>query len=165
MVALGERVRRSRAIRGMTRKGSSQVTGVSERHSANLEHGVGNASISVSLQIAKAFNCASAESVGDVTTESPDWLSIRELLSGRGEGDSNARLAPPIRAVAATPPTPARREASSASTGSDRTLVPAEIAMRRWRLYRFVWHRSSFEIASFVASTGAVSGLPLTFIH
>ena len=87
LVALGERVRRLRAIRGMTRKGLSQVTGVSERHLANLEHGVGNASILVLLQIAKAFNCALAELVGDVTTESPDWLLIRELLSGRTESD------------------------------------------------------------------------------
>ena len=87
LVALGERVRRLRAIRGMTRKGLSQVTGVSERHLANLEHGVGNASILVLLQIARAFNCALAELVGDVTTESPDWLLIRELLSGRTESD------------------------------------------------------------------------------
>lgn len=87
LVALGERVRRLRAIRGMTRKALAQATGVSERHLANLEHGVGNASILVLLQIAKAFNCALAELVGDVTTESPEWLLIRELLSGRGEAD------------------------------------------------------------------------------
>jgi XRE family aerobic/anaerobic benzoate catabolism transcriptional regulator len=87
LVALGERVRRLRAIRGMTRKALAHATGVSERHLANLEHGVGNASILVLLQIAKAFNCALAELVGDVTTESPEWLLIRELLSGRSEAD------------------------------------------------------------------------------
>lgn len=87
LIALGERVRRLRAIRGMTRKSLSQATGVSERHLANLEHGVGNASILVLLQIARAFNCALAELVGDVTTESPEWLLIRELLSGRSESD------------------------------------------------------------------------------
>ncbi|OZI26573.1 transcriptional regulator [Bordetella genomosp. 9] len=87
LMALGERVRRLRAIRGLTRKALAQATGVSERHLANLEHGVGNASILVLLQIAKAFNCALAELVGDVTTESPEWLLIRELLSGRGEAD------------------------------------------------------------------------------
>jgi len=87
LVALGERVRRLRAIRGMTRKSLAQATGVSERHLANLEHGVGNASVLVLLQIARAFNCALAELVGDVTTESPEWLLIRELLSGRSEAD------------------------------------------------------------------------------
>lgn len=87
LVALGERVRRLCAIRGMTRKALAQATGVSERHLANLEHGLGNASILVLLQIARAFNCALAELVGDVTTESPEWLLIRELLSGRTEAD------------------------------------------------------------------------------
>ncbi|WP_459618219.1 helix-turn-helix transcriptional regulator [Bordetella sp. 2513F-2] len=87
LVALGERVRRLRAIRGMTRKSLAQATGVSERHLANLEHGAGNASILVLLQIARAFNCSLAELVGDVTTESPEWLLIRELLSGRAESE------------------------------------------------------------------------------
>ncbi|WP_019939358.1 helix-turn-helix transcriptional regulator [Bordetella sp. FB-8] len=85
LAALGERVRRLRAIRGMTRKGLAQATGVSERHLANLEQGVGNASILVLLQIARAFGCALAELVGDVTTGSPEWLLIRDLLDGRGE--------------------------------------------------------------------------------
>src|SRR3546814_15695983 len=87
LVALGERVRRLRAIRGMTRKSLSQATGVSERHLANLAHGVGNASILVLLQIAKAFNCALAELLGDVPTESPGWLLIRELPPGPTESD------------------------------------------------------------------------------
>lgn len=85
LLALGERVRRLRAIRGMTRKVLSQSTGVSERHLANLERGVGNASILVLWQIARSFNCSLAELVGDVTTESPEWLLIRELLGGRPE--------------------------------------------------------------------------------
>jgi XRE family aerobic/anaerobic benzoate catabolism transcriptional regulator len=87
LVALGERVRRLRSIRGMTRKSLAQATGVSERHLANLEHGVGNASVLVLLQIARAFNCALAELVGDVTTGSPEWLLIRDLLVGRSEAD------------------------------------------------------------------------------
>jgi XRE family aerobic/anaerobic benzoate catabolism transcriptional regulator len=87
LTALGERVRRLRAIRGMTRKGLAQATGVSERHLANLEQGVGNASILVLLQIARAFDCALAELVGDVTTGSPEWLLIRDLLEGRGEDE------------------------------------------------------------------------------
>jgi len=47
LVALGERVRMLRARRGLTRKGLSQGAGVSERHLANLELGLGNASIMV----------------------------------------------------------------------------------------------------------------------
>ncbi len=87
LIALGERVRRLRAIRGMTRKELARVARVSERHLANLERGVGNVSILVLLQIANAFNCVLAELVGDVTTSNPEWLLIRELLQGRSEAD------------------------------------------------------------------------------
>ena len=85
LIALGERVRRLRAIRGLTRKELARAASVSERHLANLERGLGNVSILVLLQIANAFNCALAELVGDVTTSSPEWLLIRELLQGRSE--------------------------------------------------------------------------------
>ncbi len=87
LLALGERVRRLRARRGMTRKELAVAASVSERHLANLERGMGNVSILVLLQIAKAFNCEMAELVGDATTSSPEWLLIRELLIGRNEAD------------------------------------------------------------------------------
>jgi len=85
LLALGERVRRLRARRGMTRKELARAAAVSERHLANLERGMGNVSVLVLQSIARAFNCAMAELVGDVTTSSPEWLLIRELLDGRGE--------------------------------------------------------------------------------
>jgi len=85
LVALGERVRALRARRGMTRKAVAQAAEVSERHLANLEYGVGNASILVLLQVAGALQCSIAELVGDVTTSSPEWLLIRELLEHRDE--------------------------------------------------------------------------------
>ncbi len=87
LLALGERVRRLRARRGMTRKELAVAASVSERHLANLERGMGNVSVLVLLQIAKAFNCQMAELVGDATTSSPEWLLIRELLIGRSEAD------------------------------------------------------------------------------
>jgi XRE family aerobic/anaerobic benzoate catabolism transcriptional regulator len=64
----------------MTRKALSAATDVSERHLANLEYGVGNASILVLLQVAQALQCSLAELLGDVTTRSPEWLLLRELL-------------------------------------------------------------------------------------
>lgn len=85
LISLGERVRRLRARRGMTRKELARAASVSERHLANLERGVGNVSILVLLQIAQAFNCVLAELVGDITTSSPEWLLIRELLGERSE--------------------------------------------------------------------------------
>ena len=93
LVALGERTRALRARRGMTRKAVAVAAGVSERHLANLEYGEGNASILVLLQVAGALQCALAELIGDVTTLSPEWLLIRELLGQRSEADlRRARL-------------------------------------------------------------------------
>jgi len=85
LVALGERARALRARRGMTRKAVALAADVSERHLANLEYGVGNASILVLLQVAGALQCSLAELIGDVSTSSPEWLLIRELLERRDE--------------------------------------------------------------------------------
>lgn len=87
LVALGERVRTLRSRRGMTRKAVALAANVSERHLANLEYGAGNASILVLLQVARALQCPLAELLGDVTTSSPEWLLIRELLQGRDEAE------------------------------------------------------------------------------
>lgn len=87
LVALGERVRTLRARRGMTRKAVALAADVSERHLANLEYGTGNASILVLLQVADALQCPLAELIGDVSTSSPEWLLIREMLAGRSDSD------------------------------------------------------------------------------
>ncbi len=85
LTALGERVRSLRARRGMTRKALALASDVSERHLANLEYGTGNASVLVLLQVAQALQCPLAELIGDVSTSSPEWLLIRELLEHRDE--------------------------------------------------------------------------------
>ena len=87
LAALGERVRTLRARRGLTRKAVALAADVSERHLANLEYGTGNASILVLMQVAGALQCPLAELLGDVTTTSPEWLLIRELLSDKPEPD------------------------------------------------------------------------------
>ncbi|MFX1675699.1 helix-turn-helix transcriptional regulator [Paraburkholderia sp. A2WS-5] len=94
LTAMGERVRMLRARRGMTRKTLAAETGLSERHLANLESGVGNASVLVLRQIAATLNCPLAEVIGDVTTASAEWLLIRELLQGRDPASlQRARIA------------------------------------------------------------------------
>jgi XRE family aerobic/anaerobic benzoate catabolism transcriptional regulator len=94
LIALGERVRLLRSRRGLTRKSVAKASGVSERHLANLEYGIGNASILVLRQVAGALACSLAELVGDETTRSPDWLLLREQLRGRSEADvRRARVA------------------------------------------------------------------------
>jgi len=85
--ALGDRVRTLRSRKGMTRRAVAVAADVSERHLANLEYGTGNVSVLVLLQVANALQCSLAELLGDVTTLSPEWLLIRELLSKRSEAD------------------------------------------------------------------------------
>jgi XRE family transcriptional regulator, aerobic/anaerobic benzoate catabolism transcriptional regulator len=85
LVALGQRMAALRARRGMTRKAVAQAADVSERHLANMEYGVGNASLLVLLQVSGALQCAVSELIGDITTSSPEWLMIRELLSGQDD--------------------------------------------------------------------------------
>ncbi len=87
LVALGERVRSLRARRGITRRALSTASDVSERHLANLELGMGNASILVLRQVARALGCELAELLGDETAGSPEWLLIRDLLRGRSDED------------------------------------------------------------------------------
>jgi XRE family aerobic/anaerobic benzoate catabolism transcriptional regulator len=85
LIGLGERVRALRARRGMTRKALAQATNVSERHLANLEYGVGNASILVLLEVTKALQCPFAELLGDVTTRSAEWVLLRKMLENCDE--------------------------------------------------------------------------------
>ena len=87
LTSLGERVRTLRARRGLTRRAVAQAAEVSERHLANLESGTGNASILILLQVAQALQCSIFELLGDVTTSSPEWLLIREMLGQRSEAD------------------------------------------------------------------------------
>jgi XRE family aerobic/anaerobic benzoate catabolism transcriptional regulator len=87
LAALGERTRALRARRGLTRKSLAQAAGVSERHIANVEMGVGNASVQFLRQLAQVLNCSLSELVGDETASSPEWLMIREILRGRGEAE------------------------------------------------------------------------------
>ena len=85
LAALGERVRLLRARRGLTRKTLAHLADVSERHVANVESGVGNASIQFLRQLCGVLNCSLAEMTGDETASSPDWLMIREILRGRSD--------------------------------------------------------------------------------
>ena len=90
----GERLRVLRARRGMTRKDLARASGVSDRYLANLESGRANPSLLVLEQLASGLECALAEVLGDVTTASPEWLLLRDLLRERSEADiRKARLA------------------------------------------------------------------------
>jgi XRE family aerobic/anaerobic benzoate catabolism transcriptional regulator len=116
LTALGERTRALRARRGLTRKGLAKAAQVSERHVANIEMGVGNASVQFLRQLAQALSCSLAELVGDETTSSPEWLMIREILRGRSEADlMRSRTA--LAALFGTPASEAARRQRIALVG------------------------------------------------
>lgn len=116
LAALGERTRALRARRGLTRKGLAKAADVSERHLANVEMGVGNASVLFLRQLAQALNCSLAELVGDETASSPEWLMIRELLRGRADTELvQARGA--LAAMFGAPASPAARRRRIALIG------------------------------------------------
>ena len=89
LVALGERVRSLRSRKGMTRRSLATASAVSERHLANLELGLGNASILVLRQVALALDCG-PEDLLDDRIDSPELMLIHELLRGRDDGDLRA---------------------------------------------------------------------------
>ena len=130
LAALGERVRSLRARRGLTRKAVALAAGVSERHLANLEYGIGNASILVLQQVAGALHCSLAELVGDVTTSSPEWLLIRELLEHRSEADlRRVRIAiGELLGTAAVDPLRHRRIALVGLRGAGKVIHDEEVA-------------------------------------
>jgi XRE family aerobic/anaerobic benzoate catabolism transcriptional regulator len=91
---LGARLRTLRARRGLTRKATALAAGVSEPYLANLEQGIGNPSLLILQQLATALRCTVAEVIGDVTASSPEWLLIRDALSGRPDAElRRARVA------------------------------------------------------------------------
>ncbi len=109
LAALGRRVKLLRARRGMPRRVLAEGADVSERHLANLEGGTGNVSILVLAQVATALDCSLAELLGDETTNTPEWLMIRQILHGR----DTAALQQAHQALAALfagPPGPRRSD-------------------------------------------------------
>ena len=116
LATLGERTRALRARRALTRKGLARAADVSERHLANVEMGVGNASIQFLRQVAQALNCTLAELVGDETASSAEWLMIREILRGREPAElAQARAA--LAAMFGAPASEAARRQRVALVG------------------------------------------------
>jgi XRE family transcriptional regulator, aerobic/anaerobic benzoate catabolism transcriptional regulator len=94
LASLGDRVRMMRALKGISRKALSGSSGVSERHLANLESGVGNASFIVLKQVADALGCTVADLANDGPRSSPENILIHAVLNGRTEAElTRARVA------------------------------------------------------------------------
>ncbi|HYC24856.1 MAG TPA: helix-turn-helix transcriptional regulator [Roseiarcus sp.] len=77
---LGQRVRKMRALRGMSRRSLALASGVSERYLAQLEAGEGNLSIILLRRITRALGAAIEDLVGDEAAL-PDRVLLRGLLA------------------------------------------------------------------------------------
>ena len=115
---LGERVRQSRARRGMTRKILARDSGVSERYLAQLESGRGNASVLLLRQIARALNLPVGDLVQDENGQPVELTLIQQFLerlpareARRGARASDPRVRLLLRRAAQPdrPDRPARR--------------------------------------------------------
>jgi XRE family aerobic/anaerobic benzoate catabolism transcriptional regulator len=90
---VGERVRRLRAGRGMTRKMLARASGVSERYLADLEQGSGNASLLVLKQIADAMAVSVAALVSEPAGPAGAHAAAVAVLERLGVDDLAAALA------------------------------------------------------------------------
>jgi XRE family transcriptional regulator, aerobic/anaerobic benzoate catabolism transcriptional regulator len=81
LVEIGRRVRRVRAIRGLSRKSLSLGTQISERYLAQLEAGQGNVSILLLKKIADITGTRVDDLLVDQSATSPDVELIRSLLA------------------------------------------------------------------------------------
>lgn len=86
LIRIGERIRNLRAIRGMSRKALAKDAEVSERFLADLESGVGNASIMLLDRLADALALPLAEIVGSEDARADLKLSV-QLLSRLNDPD------------------------------------------------------------------------------
>jgi XRE family transcriptional regulator, aerobic/anaerobic benzoate catabolism transcriptional regulator len=80
LLDLGGRVRRVRAIRGMSRKVFAHVSGISERYIAQIESGRGNLSILVLRRLAQAAGTTLEDLVCEESGQADDWMLVRDLL-------------------------------------------------------------------------------------
>lgn len=77
---LGERVKKLRARRGMSRKVLSQQSGVSERYLAQLEGGQANVSFQILWSLAQTLDTRVTALIDDHTDESQELLLAKRLL-------------------------------------------------------------------------------------
>jgi XRE family aerobic/anaerobic benzoate catabolism transcriptional regulator len=127
---VGELVRVTRAGRGMTRRILAQASGVSERYLADLERGIGNASLLVLKQVADAMGVSVTELVGPRSNHSPelDQLIARlETLGSDQLGEVQRFL---TAHVVAPSPRPTGRIALIGMRGAGKTSI-GQVAAER----------------------------------
>ena len=81
LTELGQRVRRMRAVRGMSRKVLATASGISERYIAQLESGQGNVSIVLLRRVAQATGARLEDLIAQEGQQTADIAVIRAMLN------------------------------------------------------------------------------------
>nr|HMQ58789.1 helix-turn-helix domain-containing protein [Rhizobiaceae bacterium] len=93
VAAVGERVRRARQRKGISRRILSELSGVSQRYLAQLEAGEGNISIALLHRVALALDHRVEWLVGDDDPWDSDVTRIAELYRSANAETRRAALA------------------------------------------------------------------------
>ena len=150
LAALGSRVRRIRALRGMSRRVLAEASDISQRYIAQLESGTGNLSILLLRRVARAAGVTLDDLIGD----GPDEMtSFRDLLR-IAPPEAVARAKAVLRGEDVLPsrrPSPIDRVALIGLRGAGKSTLGRLAAKRlRWKfieLDREVERESGFSMA------------------
>jgi XRE family aerobic/anaerobic benzoate catabolism transcriptional regulator len=112
LIELGQRVRRMRAIRGMSRKVVAKASGVSERYIAQLESGRGNISIMLLRRVAAATGTPIEDLVADSQRLPPSWPLIRDMV-GQASPEVVEEVKTLLQNALSSSPAPLRQPAPS----------------------------------------------------
>ena len=110
LAELGQRVRRIRALRGMSRKTLARASDISERYIAQLEGGMGNLSVLLLRRVAKAAGITLDDLIGNTPDETATFRDLlrtatpeaieRAKAALRGEDTVSLYRRPPVDRVA-----------------------------------------------------------------
>lgn len=156
---VGDRVRMARAGRGMTRKILAEASGVSERYLADLERGIGNASLLVLKQIADAMGIEVVDLIAHAPSASTALRTATSRLEQLSDDDltaANEWLAARLKDRIATNPT--SRIALIGLRGAGKTTLGEKAATALGipfvELDREIERLAGMELAEIFASQG-----------
>ena len=156
LAELGQRVRHMRAVRGMSRKELSRVSGLSERYIAQLESGHGNVSIILLRRVSAAMGTRLDDLVVSADL-SPDWPIIRDLMSS-ASAEQIAKAKTILAGEGAAHAAPPERIALIGLRGAGKSTLGRLVAERlNWsfvELNREIEHENGLSVAEIFALYG-----------
>jgi XRE family transcriptional regulator, aerobic/anaerobic benzoate catabolism transcriptional regulator len=150
LTELGQRVRRIRALRGMSRKVLAEASDISERYIAQLESGMGNVSVLLLRRVAKAAGVTLDDLIGDTSDHMASFCDLLRTASPEAIGRAKAALRGEDTASLNRRPA-VDRVALIGLRGAGKSTLGRLAAKRlRWKfieLNREVEHESGFSMA------------------